>query len=402
MFVYTQRFDGAAVVLEVSFEYVRVTPSLNFGTPRVIWSGAGAPSDLAGSDGLFFTPANELMVANWEPSRAANPTFMWKFDPSQTDAVIEGPSAAGPFAFHLLLHPNMDDFLATAAFGGIVCNTGGEQPEPLGCFGVFDHTPLTTSNFCVAPLESVTGAVLQPVTFIGDENLNIFTIFSDGTNIQFGGGGFASFDLDTTTSTFCSGSMAMTQLIPLGIEAAHSMSWDPFLSDANHPTDPHSDFILFANTRISHVRVDDPGTPQASAAVVSTVDMKTEAACNSLLPDPPQTIPPTLNEFDQGAVTGEGIAFVGDEATGNIALIDYRQNTNGTILDPANMVCLISFLSEEIDDIAPLTGLGAPSGFIFGDSFEIFIDPNPNRPGAGDATQRVIVNPDLGGYKRSQ
>ena len=358
-FVYTQRFDGESVVLEVDWTYVRATPSLTFGTPRVIWSGAGAPEGSAGSDGLFYNPAGELIVGNWQSG------LFWKFDPSKTDEVLDGP-AGGPFPFHSLLHPNLDDFLATNAFGQIACNEGAD-----GCFGVYDHTPLETTRICLAPLESATDELLQPVTFIADENLDMFTIFSDGrdctgcpadTGIQFGGGGFASFDLDTTTSTFCSGSMQMTSLIPQEISAAHSMSWDPSLSDANaapalksnSAVDPHSDFILFANSRISHVRVDDPGTPGATAAVVSTVDMATEVSCASLLPA-------GMNEFDQGAVNGEGIALVGDESNGFIALVDYSQNDNGTILDPGDMVCLTAFLSDGIDDIAPLTGLGALS-----------------------------------------
>lgn len=349
--VYTKRFDGDNVVLEVDWTYVRATPSLNFGAPRVIWSGAGAPEGMAGSDGLFYTPAGELVVGNWQSSS------FWKLDPDQTDVVIDGP-AGDALAFHSLLHPNTQDFLATNAFGQITCNNG-----TLGCFGVYDHTPLTTSMICGAPLESASNDLLQPVTFIADENLNMFTIFSDGrdcsgcpggSGIQFGGGGFASFDLDTTTSSNCSANMTMTRLIPQEISAAHSISWDPFLSDANNSQDPHSDFILFANSRVSHVRVDDPGTPGATAQVVSTVNMATEASCASLLPD-------GMNEFDQGAVTGKGIALVGDEATGQVALIDYSENNNGTILDPGDMRCVTALLADGIDDIAPLTGLGAKS-----------------------------------------
>jgi len=94
--------------------------------------------------------------------------------------------------------------------------------------------------------------------------------------------------------------------------------------------------------------------------------MAADSNCASLLPN-------GFNEFDQGAVTGKGIAIVGDEATGHIALIDYSQNTNGTILDATNLVCLTAFLSQGIDDIAPLTGLGSKPGgsdLIFKDSFE--------------------------------
>ena len=357
-FVYTKRFDGESIVLEVEWTYIRAVPSLTFGEPRVIWSGVGAIEGQAGSDGLFYNPAGDLLVANWQSS------VFWKFDPSKTDELIEGPSD-NALSFHALLHPNEEDFLATNAFGQITCGD-------VACIGVYDHTPLDTTTICAVPMESATQDLLQPVTFIGDENLNIFTIFSDGrdcmgcpegTGIQFGGGGFASFDLDTTTSTNCSGAMQMTRLIPQEISAAHSMSWDPFLSDANDNSDPHSDFIIFANSRLSHVRVDDPGSPGATGQVVSTVDMAAEGSCASLLPA-------GMNEFDQGAVNGEGIALVGDEATGFVALIDYSQNSNGTMLDPQNMVCLTSFLESGIDDIAPLTGLGAK----FFDGKEFYIN----------------------------
>ena len=47
-FVYTKRFDGDSVVLEVDWTYIKATPSLTFGTPRVIWSGARAPDGGSG------------------------------------------------------------------------------------------------------------------------------------------------------------------------------------------------------------------------------------------------------------------------------------------------------------------------------------------------------------------
>jgi hypothetical protein len=369
--VFTQRFDGPmTIVNEVDWTYVRSTPSVAFSNQRVIWTGAGAqtgaaapPCDrrLAGSDGLFYTSANDLVVGNWEPGTCGLPGQFWIFDPDQTDVVVDGPSN-GSFAFHLQLHPNLEDFLATPALGGIACTDGGGAMR--GCFGVYDHTPLTTSRLCLAPLESVTSEALQPVTFIADENNNMFVLFNDGTDVQFGGAGFASFNLHTTSSSACSVGMSMTELIPPAIEAAHSISWDPYLSDANDPVDPHSDFLVFANSRLSHIRVNDPGTPGATAALVSTVDMASEPVCDSLLPA-------GQNEFDQGAVTGDGIALVADESNGFLALVDYRQNTNGTILDGANTVCLTAFLHDGIDDIAPLTGLGARNtNLIFSSGFE--------------------------------
>lgn len=366
--VYTQRFDGTdTIVNEVEWSYVRATPSLTFSNYRVIWTGAGAlncGARTAGSDGLFYTPGGDLVVGNWQASACNGQGLFWKFDPELTDDVVEGPSM-GPFAFHLLLHPNESDFLAAPALAtGPACNDG-----TAGCFGVYSATPLVTTHLCLAPLESASSDVLQPVTFIADGENNMFALYTTMQSVQFGGAGFASFDLDTTTSAGCSGSMSMTSLIPPEIEEAHSISWDPFLSDTDGP-DPYSGFIVFANSKLAHIRVDDPGTPGATASVVSSIDMLTEAVCDSNLPPVGE---PLHNEFDQGAVTGEGIAIVGDEATGWAALVDYSQNTNGTILDGANTVCLVEFLHDGIDDIAPLTGLGArpgPPRIIHASSFE--------------------------------
>ena len=374
--VYTQRFDGPqTIVNEIEWTYVRATPSLGFSNHRVIWTGVGAQggagepppgcpkSRLAGSDGLFYTPAGDLVVANWEPGRCALPGQFWKFDPTQTDVVLDGPES-GFFAFHMLLHPNLEDFLATPALTGIACTDA--MANPRGCFEVNDHTALTGGLLlCLAPLDTDTNDVMQPVTFIADGANNMFALFNEGVPVQFGGAGFASFDIGSTTSAGCGNDMAMKELLPVGLDAGHSISWDPFLSDLSVRGTPHSDFIIFANSKVRHIRVNNPGTPEAEAEEMSVIDMaQDEKTCASLLPTAKEY------EFDQGAVTGDGIALVGEEHSGYLALIDYSQNTNGTILDGANTVCLTAHLHDHIDDIAPLTGLGAKPGFRFEDGFE--------------------------------
>ena len=354
---YTKRFGGEAVVVEVDWFYDRSVPSLTFDNRRVIWTGDPVPDGSDGSDGLLYIPSGDLIVANWQSRNFV------KLDPSQNDAVLEGPES-GFFAFHTLLHPNLDDFLEAPAFGTLGC-TSNDLPVP--CFGVHGHTPLTIQPFpCLAPAESASGDQLQPHTFIADGDLNLFVLFSNGEiDIQFGGAGFASFDLADTDSEFCSPDMVLTRLIPQEIPSAHSISWSPFLSDTfgqvarkaqvfatENGDGPHSDFITFANSRIGHIRVMNPGTEGATAEVESEVDMASETACAMLLPE-------GEHEFDQGAVTGSGIALVADEHTPYVALLDYSQNQNGTILDRENMVCLVAELEPGIDDIAPLTGLGA-------------------------------------------
>lgn len=70
---YTQRWDGPmTIVNRVDWNYVRGAPSLGFSNHQVIWTGLGAQVGmeppmgcdrrLAGSDGVFFTPARELVV----------------------------------------------------------------------------------------------------------------------------------------------------------------------------------------------------------------------------------------------------------------------------------------------------------------------------------------------------
>lgn len=355
--VYTLRFSGGAE--RMPFDYDRATPSLTFGTSRDIWTGTGSAAP--GSDGLFFSPDGHLVIANWELGEIR------KYDPTEIDVLIDGPFS-GVFANHMFQHPNVVDAVSTPFTGHIGC-TSGTVP----CFTIFDHTPLSSPKVCAVP--AATGgasSTLQPVSFAHDSLGNVFTVFSDGraecsfcpadTGIEYGGGGFAAYDFHTTSSGACSGSMTMKVLIDMEIAAAHSMAYDPFLSDPTDGVDPHSDFLVFANSRISQIRVDDPGTPGATAAVVATIDMKTEAVCDSLLTD-------GFPEFDQGSVTGTGYAIVADEHTGEVALVDYTTTTNGTIYDASETVCLIEDSGKDIDDIAPLSGPGA-STFIFTDGFE--------------------------------
>jgi hypothetical protein len=143
----------------------------------------------------------------------------------QTDVVVDGPEG-NALAFHSLLHPNLNDFLATSKSGQILCNGGADS-----CIGVYDHTPLNTSRICPTPLESASNDLLQPVSFSADEKNNVFTIFSDGGLHRLSGRlGYSSvavacqLDFGNTSSTTCSNSMKLTRLIPQEISAAHSMS----------------------------------------------------------------------------------------------------------------------------------------------------------------------------------
>lgn len=60
-------------------------------------------------------------------------------------------------------------------------------------------------------------------------------------------------------------------------------------------------------------------------------------------------------QFDQGAVTGEGIAFMASN-TGYLVMIDY--SSTGRIGDTADVARTV-FLAKHLDDVAPLAGPGA-------------------------------------------
>jgi hypothetical protein len=218
--------------------------------------------------------------------------------------------------------------LITSAFGD------------LAFFGVAPHTPLGEGIVCAMPSSPT---VIDPVTFAFDAARNGFVLFGSGNDTEFGGAGFAAIDLGTTSSSGCDSGMSTRELIPVGIPAAHSMAWDPFLSNLGADP-PHSDFVLMGDSQIAHVRVLNPGTASASASVISSVTFSDLG----------------VGEFDQGAPDALGHVFVADASSGNVGFLDYSRNTNGTIDDPNNSVRLTSFLDADLDDVGPLVGQGSP------------------------------------------
>ncbi len=324
---YTIRFAAGSTlpgVRRADYSYFRAVPAVVFGSPVSVWTGAAAPFNDASSDGLFFTPGGDLVVANWSNSALV------RVNPGATDDVLDGPlNPTFTEEYHLAAHPDGSDGLMTSAFGLATS------------FGVAPHTPLAAGVSCPLPAASdPNDPVVSPVSFAFDGTGNGFLIFGDGaSDTEFGGGGFAAIDLGTTSGTAC-GTVTTQELIPVGISAAHSMSWDPFLSDLQ-AMPPHSDFILTANSTVSHVRVTDPGTASVAASVVSSVTVD------------------GVSEFDQGAVDGQGHLLVADEETGIVYLLDYSQNASGTLDDPS-LVTASMFLDSSIDDVAPLVGQGAP------------------------------------------
>ena len=180
---------------------------------------------------------------------------------------------------------------------GLIVWSGAGQPGDLA------ETPL--NPFGNGIRHSLNGDDLAITQIVFDANGHSYYSSS-------GAGGFGNFgfiDLNTFTTT---------RLLS-NLPAAHGMAYDPFTGD----------LMLFGD---SHITQFDPTTN----AVISDRQF-------------------TSVNFDQGAVDGRGRLFVASN-TGDLLFMDY--SLSGRIGDLSNLTN-IQFLQSQLDDVAPLSGLGA-------------------------------------------
>jgi hypothetical protein len=173
------------------------------------------------------------------------------------------------------------------------------------------------SHVAVYPLNPFGDATTRSVS--GDEGVGISTIFfgPNGTAYyttgahNFAGGHFGVIDTST---------MATSRKIQT-LAGDHSGMYDPATGT----------LMVWGYETIEQI---DPAT----FAVLST-----------------RTIPGA--NLDQGSVDGQGHLFIADHASGNLVFVDY--SATGRIGDPADIV-LSKFLDSQLDDVAPLVGVGSP------------------------------------------
>jgi autotransporter-associated beta strand protein len=129
-----------------------------------------------------------------------------------------------------------------------------------------------------------------------------------------GGGSFGLIDLTTFT----------TKRIFSSLPAAHGISFDPLTGD----------LFLFGGNHLTQI---DPTTLK----VVSD-----------------RAFPSPISVIDQGALDGAGHVYAADNG-GDLAFVDYSKT--GLVGDPSDFTS-VQFLDSTLDDVAPLSGLGAPGG----------------------------------------
>ncbi|MFO0846300.1 MAG: PEP-CTERM sorting domain-containing protein [Gemmataceae bacterium] len=217
-------------------------------------------------------------------------------------AVLQTIATSGSTDFHMALDPSGTKFYSSdryTRFSG-----------PLDTFVINPNGTVNnaTATAIVGIDPNVTQLAFAP-------NGKVF--YTDGT--PNANGSIGLFTLGNPNST--------TQLIgPNQVVAAHGIIYDPFTGL----------MTMFGGGQVATI------DPNAGNNTQITNSLK-------------QFDVPNIGDFDQGSVDGFGHAFIA--GSGAITFIDYSQS--GDITNPNNTIIITGGFGN-IDDVAPLVGLGAP------------------------------------------
>jgi PEP-CTERM motif-containing protein len=264
----------------------------------------GTPTGIAntaGTDGILFLPDGRLAIAGQSNNHVSEVT---------TAGVIGPVVNAGTGSYHLAVSQgntllynmwNGPTGGGSTAISALPIQAGTPSLSVAG-------TPYTVS--CAAGHSGCSTDVRGVVLDTNNGKYYYGTAADGQTNGDFG---TVVFDDILHTAT----------LTPLATNrAAHGLSFDPFTGD----------IITNSATEIDQ---DDPNT----GAILSSVTFANTT-------------------FDQAAEDGKGHLFVASN-NGQLAFIDY--DATGLIGNPANFTA-DPMLAASLDDIAPLSGSGAPPG----------------------------------------
>ncbi|MBV9124869.1 MAG: Ig-like domain repeat protein, partial [Planctomycetes bacterium] len=296
-----------------------ISNSANFGSSdnsanpliQVINPGPAAPTSQVE---LFFTTFNGTVD---KVAISSNETSLTLGTPITIDGSVPADG--------LIFLPNGDLLTANNAIteinpktGAVVATVNGQGAEHLAL------DPSGTKVWTSPQPGSLVEVLLNPLqdgivhTLTGDDTAVTHLAFDPAGNAYYvssGGGGFGSFGLiDLTTFT--------TRRIYSNLPAAHGLSFDPFTGD----------LIMVGSRQITQI---DPRTLQ----IVSTLDLSSRG----------------VGPIDQGAEDGQGHLYAAANS-GQLVFIDY--SATGLVGDPRDFVAT-PFLANALDDVAPLSGLGA-------------------------------------------
>ncbi|HWB12842.1 MAG TPA: DUF4214 domain-containing protein [Pirellulales bacterium] len=266
----------------------------------------------------------------------------------------------------LIFLPNGDLLTADGEASEINPNTGAVTTETqvsgahlaLDPSGKYVWTSPQPGSLYKLPIDPLGPATVETLT--GDDTQVTHLAFDNSGQafyVSSGPGGYGSFGLiDLTTFT--------TRRIYSDLPAAHGITYDPFTGD----------LFLVGAASVAQI---DPNTLK----IVSELDF-----------------PGSGFEFDQGAEDGKGHLYAADNG-GHLLVVDY--SGTGLIGDPRNFVAT-PFLATDLDDVAPLSGLGGAgipvtvthqlpaTGY---DVNPTSITPNPSSFSSSDVTWNTTFTP---------
>lgn len=277
---------------------VNAVTSATLNGNALTFSGNHNIATTTGADGLLFLPDGNLAIAG---QNANNPAQVHEITTAGTAVASASTTAGSNGSYHLALSSN-----ATNANLYTLCNTNcGNNFTRFTLSGgglSGNGTQITvTAN---AGSAQVTGLIFDPVN----------------STWYYGATPDNSISGDFGTVSFSGNTATLTRL--LSNVPAHGVTFDPFTND----------IIINGGTNIEQF---DPTT----GMIVSTVTVNGD-------------------EFDQAAVDGKGHLFVASN-NGNLVGIDY-DNATGHLINGAGATFATAFLAANLDDIAPLSGAGAP------------------------------------------
>jgi hypothetical protein len=254
---------------------------------------------LSNKKDIAATPGGDGLVFTTDGQLAVGGQGNAVYKVNPTNGNFTTHTAGGTDAYHMMATP--DGHILSSSIPG----TPAVYPGNLSSNGV--------------ALRFVGNGADQFVDTISFDNKGNAFYTSSGSG---GNGAFGRITLDLTNHTYS------TQRLIDPLPAAHGMSFDPFTND----------LILFGDNHITQI---DPTTGQ----IVSDLTLSLGST------------------FDQGTVDGKGHIFAANNG-GDLAFIDYSTTglvgaaSNLTPGTPKNFIAT-PFLSDFLDDVAPLIGPGA-------------------------------------------
>jgi hypothetical protein len=287
----------------------KVTFNYDSSTHSLSVGSAQVVANVNGADGIMFAPNGNLIVT----SNTTNSVY--RIDATNGNVLQTVNTGTPGFPdFHMALDPNGTQFYSSDRYDRV---SGPLDTFKINSNGSFDNA--TTTSIAGGD-SNVTQLAFAP---------NGKILYTDGTPNSNGSVGLFTFGAGADTTDQLFGANQIT--------AAHGVVYDPYTGL----------WTMFGGGAVATL---DPNAGSDAAIIGS---LKQEHGING--------------DFDQGSVDGFGHALIA--GNGQITFIDYSQTHD--ITSPLDTVIKVSGF-DNIDDVAPLVGLGAPSNTPEPSSFILF------------------------------